>query len=267
MSTTAQSLDDIVFENRNKSYGAYFLRQVYEKNIRIAAIIASTIFVLAIAGPLIYKLLKPKEEEIYRPKMVDVTKLEAPPIDPKSTPPPPPPPPPPPSIPPSVKYLPPVIAPDEEVTEEPPKVEELKEANPGEKTVEGDPNAEQAIVVEESGTGNAVVEEKPEEIFLVVEQQPEFPGGIQEMMKFIQKNVKYPAQAKNMGIEGKVFIQFVVNSMGDITGVTLVKGIGYGCDDEALRVVNIMPRWTPGKQNGKSVSVRYSIPISFKLAQ
>jgi protein TonB len=146
-------------------------------------------------------------------------------------------------------------------------VEELKDVNPGEKTVEGDPNADQSIEVEEAGTGNAVVEEKTEEIFLVVEQQPEFPGGIQEMMKFIQKNVKYPNQAKNMGIEGKVFIQFVVNSFGDITGVTLVKGIGYGCDDEALRVVNIMPRWTPGRQNGKSVSVRYSIPISFKLAQ
>jgi len=104
-------------------------------------------------------------------------------------------------------------------------------------------------------------------IFTVVEEQPEFPGGNEEMFKFLGRKIKYPTAAFKADVQGKVFVSFVVSSEGDIKDVTVLKGIGHGCDEEAARVVSRFPKWTPGKQNGKAVNVRYTIPINFELAE
>ena len=107
-------------------------------------------------------------------------------------------------------------------------------------------------------------EEKLEPL-LVVEQMPNFPGGETELYKYLQKNIQYPASAKNSGITGTVYVRFIVDNKGKISNVTLLRGIGGGCDEEAIRVVKEMPDWTPGKQNGKSVPVYFTLPVKFIL--
>lgn len=104
-----------------------------------------------------------------------------------------------------------------------------------------------------------------EEIFMVVEEQPGFPGGDAERMRFLMKNIKYPTMAKESGIQGTVYVSFVVERNGAITDVQILRGIGGGCDEEAVRVVKMMPKWKAGKQRGKAVRVRFSMPIKFTL--
>lgn len=98
-----------------------------------------------------------------------------------------------------------------------------------------------------------------------VEQMPSFPGGSEAMMKFINEHLKYPSTAAEMGVSGKVTLQFLVEKSGKITDIKVVRGIGGGCDEEAVRVVKLMPDWTPGKQNGKPTAVYFTLPISFTL--
>lgn len=104
-----------------------------------------------------------------------------------------------------------------------------------------------------------------EEVFTTVEQNPEFPGGATEMYKYIGERIKYPKLAQQMKVEGKVFLRFVVQKNGEIGDIKILKGIGYGCDEEAVRVISQMPKWTPGKQNGKPVNVYLTMPIKFAL--
>jgi periplasmic protein TonB len=114
----------------------------------------------------------------------------------------------------------------------------------------------------------APVEEEKEDvdqIFLVVEETATPKGGMAAFYKFVSDKMKYPAQARRMGIEGKVFVEFVINRDGSITDVRAIKGIGAGCDEEAVRVVQSAPPWNPGKQRGKPVRQRYVVPIIFKL--
>jgi TonB family protein len=106
---------------------------------------------------------------------------------------------------------------------------------------------------------------KGEEIFTIVEGQPEFPGGVSEMYKYIGERIRYPAKAQRANVEGKVFVKFVVQKDGEIGSIDILKGIGFGCDEEAIRVIAQMPKWTPGKQNGRAVSVYFTMPISFRL--
>jgi protein TonB len=106
----------------------------------------------------------------------------------------------------------------------------------------------------------------PNEPLTMVEEMPQFPGGAEALYPYIGKNLKYPEQAVEEGIEGIVYLSFVVETDGKITGVTVLRGIGGGCNEEALRVVRSMPNWTPGKQGGKPVRVKYNLPIRFKLA-
>lgn len=114
-----------------------------------------------------------------------------------------------------------------------------------------------------------VIEEKEEvvaeEIFDVVEENPEYQGGLQEMYKFLGENMKYPPMARESGVQGKVYVQFVVEKDGKVNDVTVLRGIGSGCDEEAVRVVKMMPNWKPGKQRGKPVRVRYKLPVTFRL--
>lgn len=256
--------EDIVFEHRNKEYGAYENRRRYSKHVLLSAIITVVAAALVLAYPKIVELLKGEEEEIVPVlKTVKYTDL-APPPPIQNTPPPPqinlPPP-----VKQVIKYVPPKVTDKEVVEEEPiPEVKDLKQAIIGTENIEGE-----AVVEFEPETVQAVVAEgdgDEDKIFTVVEQQAEYPGGMAEMMKFLQKNVKYPAAARRMGIEGSVFVSFVVDKEGKISDPQIVKGISADCDKEALRVVQLMPPWKPGKQNGRSVKSRFVLPIKFKLA-
>ncbi|WP_332368986.1 M56 family metallopeptidase [Spirosoma telluris] len=102
------------------------------------------------------------------------------------------------------------------------------------------------------------------EVFTVVENQPAFPGGMKQLGEYLSQNIKYPQTALKANIEGKVFVNFVVTKTGEITDVNLLKGIGYGADEEAIRVVQNMPNWKPGTQNGQAVNVKYNLPIRFQ---
>jgi TonB family protein len=101
--------------------------------------------------------------------------------------------------------------------------------------------------------------------YTFVDQMPEYPGGTNALLKYIQSKVKYPANAKQNGVEGKVMVQFIVDEKGNVVNPKIIKGIGYGCDEEALRVIKLLPGWIPGKQGGKPVKVKMVIPFSFKL--
>ena len=103
------------------------------------------------------------------------------------------------------------------------------------------------------------------EVFKVVEEMPEFPGGTAKLLEYIQKNMKYPMMARESDIQGKVYVQFVVEPDGSISNVQVLRGIGGGCDEEAMRVIKSLPKWKPGKQRGKPVRVSYQIPVFFKL--
>ncbi|MBA3647171.1 MAG: energy transducer TonB [Chitinophagales bacterium] len=253
-------LDDIIFENRNKNYGAYFLRKIYNRHIMVAGMTTLAAFIIAFSIPYIKALLH--KDVVVKKPVTTVTELSAPPPLDKTEPPPPPPdlPPPPPK---TIKFTPPVIKPDEQVPpdQEPPPVEELKEAEPAATTV--DPNAN--VDFSAAPPEQQVVEEKKPEIFMYVEQMPEFPGGVQELQKYLSKNIRYPAAARENGIEGKVVLQFVVNESGNISDIQVVRDIGGGCADEAIRVVKNMPPWKAGKQNGNPVKVYFKLPVTFKL--
>lgn len=262
------SLNDLIFEGRNKKYGAYDIRRIYDEYVLRAMAIALFGFALFTLGPVIWEKIKPEDDiEEQEIVTVDPKMIEPPPINPKTPPPPPLPSAPPPPKVSTVRFVPPEVAPDEEIIEEdPPKQEELKQVVAGTETAQGDPDADpNELSMDQAGTGGEVIGGgEPEEIFDVVEQDPSFPG---DLTTYLVKNIRYPQKAINQDIEGKVFVNFVVTSAGEVTDVKLLKGIGYGCDEEALRVVNSMPKWSPGKNGGRAVKVRMSIPIVFKLAR
>ena len=108
-------------------------------------------------------------------------------------------------------------------------------------------------------------EESAQQIFTVVEKQPEFPGGMSELMKFLAKSIKYPVIAQENGIQGRVICAFVVNRDGSVVDAEVLRGVDPSLDKEALRVIGTMPKWTPGKQRGKPVRVKYTVPITFRL--
>lgn len=261
-----KSWKDIVFERRNKAYGAFELREEYDNYIVRALIIAVLFAALSIGGPMIYKLLKPEPKvEVEEMIEVDLAKLPPPPENPNE-----PPPPPPPKIEmpkvETIKFLPPEVKKDEEVNDPPPTIEEVKEAVIANKTEEGVKGDESATVQEEAAPV-AIEMPKEEEVFTVVEQQPQFPGGIAEMMTFIKKNINYPREAANMGVEGKVIVAFEVGKDGRLDKIQVLKGVGNGCDEEAIRVIKMMPNWEPGKMNGRSVKVKMTVPIKFQLSK
>ena len=103
------------------------------------------------------------------------------------------------------------------------------------------------------------------QVYTIVDQMPEYPGGTDALLKFITSNIKYPAIAKQNGIEGKVLVQFIIDEKGNVVNLKVIKGIGYGCDEEAVRVCKMMPRWIPGKLKGKPVAVKMVMPFLFKL--
>lgn len=132
--------------------------------------------------------------------------------------------------------------------------------------IEIDVEADQTTVIADFVPVVKVEEEIEElEIFTVVESMPEFPGGDAARMKFLQDNIKYPQLARESGIQGTVYVTFVVETNGRVTDVRVLRGIGGGCDEEAVRVIQMMPNWNAGKQRGKPVRVQFNMPIRFTL--
>ncbi len=132
--------------------------------------------------------------------------------------------------------------------------------------IEIDVEADQETVVEEYIPVEEEEEEEEEaQIFTVVESMPSFPGGEIAMKKYLAENIQYPQMARESGIQGRVFVTFVVEKDGNVTDVRVLRGIGGGCDEEAIRVIKNMPKWDPGKQRGKPVRVQFNMPIMFKL--
>jgi protein TonB len=255
---------DIVFEGKNKAYGAYMMRHSSGKRHRNALIFVSIICLMALYLPAFIRTVMPKKTE----RMVEVTNLsdlkmeQAKPKENLITAPPPPP------LKSSIKFTPPVIKPDEEVAAE----DEIKTQDELNETkvaisvadVKGTDEAN-GIDVAELNQNQEIAQEAVEEVFLIVEQMPEFPGGEAALRQYIAKNIKYPATAQEMGIQGKVYVTFIVDSGGNVTKASIARGIDSALDKEALRVINTLPKWTPGKQRGKPVSVSYTVPINFTL--
>ena len=122
------------------------------------------------------------------------------------------------------------------------------------------------VQVEEKEVKTQVIEQKVEaEVFLIVEEPPTFPGGEAALYKWLGENLKYPEEAKELGIQGRVFVSFVVEPDGSTSNAVVKRGIGGGCDEEAIRIVKAMPKWGPGKQRGQPVRVQFNLPIKFTL--
>lgn len=248
----------VVFQGRNTDYGAYELRTNYNKRVMFI-MLGMLVFAIVLYG--VKKFAdRPVEEEVQEVLKVEQIDLTPPPPI-EEQPPPPPPPPPPPMVE-MVKFTPPVIK-DDAVEEEPQKLqEEVKETNVGTKDQEG----EDVVAPPTENTGPA--EPAAPEIFTIVEEMPEPPGGIAEFYKYVGKNIQYPAMAREAGISGKAHLRFVVNQDGSLGDIQVVKGVnGCGdCDKEAIRVLKSYPeKWKPGKMTGKAVKCYFTLPISFKV--
>lgn len=259
-SVVAPVRNELVFEDRNKAYGAYELRRNHNRSVAFAVLITGATFLLAVSIPAIIDWINNKMEEVEVPIDNTIVDLTAPPPIDESEPPPPPPPPPP--VMETVKFTPPVVT-DDEVVDEPPPIQTEETPQISTETVEG--TGDEIIIPEETGPG--VVEAVVETPLTIVEQMPTFPGGEAEMMKYIQKNVSYPQMEKEGQIQGTCYVTFVVEKDGSITDVKVLRGVsgGPGCDKEAMRVVKSMPNWKAGKQNGREVRVQFNLPIKFIL--
>jgi len=248
--------EDLVFENRNKVYGAFAIRKSYSGNVVEALLgsvlfaavvlmypriltmlgIEQTVFVSSKAAPDIFTV-KPQPIIELNKKIVETKPITH--VEENNN-----------------FQITSVDVPDERVQERPWDFET------GTVKQEGQPMPFQGQEPALGAESQAVVPSAPLDY---AEVMPTFKGGLQAMMKFIQKNLKYPRSAKQMGIEGKVFIKFIVNYEGKVVNIEVVKGIYDDCDKEVVRVIAMMPEWKPGMQNNMPVSVRMILPIKFKL--
>ncbi len=265
---------DVVFEGKNKNYGAYRLRQSSSKRHIVAFLVILALAIFVSALPSLVSVVKnltqgntgpmedtfelsniPVEQEI--PEENKIKQETAPPPPPLKT---------------TVKFVPPKIAKDDEVRDD----QQMKSQDEIQETkiqisvadVKGT-NDKTGVDIAELREHKVIVEEKPavEKPFVTVEQMPTFPGGEAEMQRYIASNLKYPVVAQESGIQGRVTVRFVVSKTGAIEDVNVIRGIDPSCDKEAVRVVKSMPKWIPGKQNGLNVPVYFTLPIVFRLKQ
>lgn len=246
-------IDEIVFEKRNQDYGAYYLRKKYNRYVTRALTISVLALLMATIIPFIlFKQARSINDN--KDVSVEFTDMNKPPED---APPPPPPPPPPEALEQKVKFTAPVVTSD--------TVEDTGALNQDDLNQQSTTTAvteETDIVVEE--TVNEVIEQQAP-ILTIVELMPSYDGGETAMYEWLGNNIKYPQVAKETGITGTVIVTFVVEKDGSITGVQVLKDIGGGCGEEAVRVVKNMPKWKAGKQNGVPVRVQFNLPIRFTL--
>jgi protein TonB len=256
---------DIIFDNRNKNYGGYELRKHYNHRAMKAITVVLSTALLLLGAHAFASRFKPTDvvklsitDRVY--EMQDLTPdVPDPPL--------PEPPPEPVAPPPTQAWTPPVIVDDIDVVEPPPTQDDLKDKAIGTTTIAGDPGNDDLNppITGRGKTGGGFTEPPPvieDRIETYVEQMPEFEGSISE---YLSRNIQYPELAKQTNTSGRVVIKFVVNEDGSISNTKVVKGIGAGCEEEAMRVINSMPKWKAGKTNGKAVKVYFTLPVSFKL--
>lgn len=249
------TFDDVVFENRNKEYGAYQLRKKYNRVVLLATFIGVLVLTLTIVIPYIRASNDARHKvrdanDVIAEMANDIQKEEA-------APPPPPPPPPPAEQQAVVKYVAPVVV-------DSVKVEDQSKLMISDEQVSTTENKAVVEVVEQK-VQEEVQEKEEQQVFVVVEEMPEFPGGEIALRNYIAKAIVYPPVAQENGIQGKVFVTFVVNKDGSVSNAKIARGVDASLDQEALRVVSTLPKWKPGKQRGVPVRVSYTVPISFKL--
>ena len=255
---------ELIFQGKNKEYGAYTLRSESNKRHNVSMIIIAVAALLVFSVP---KLIELANSKLKKDKVTEVTqfiKLDKPevkndvkkvePVEP------------PPALKSSIKFVAPVIAKDEEVKDETFKSQDETKANVAISLadVKGNDEANGKDIADVKAQVTQEVEEKP---YTVIEQMPVYPGGEGELLSFIGKNLKYPVIAQENGIEGKVIIRFVVSKTGKISNVEVLRSLDPACDKEAVRVVKMLQNWIPGKQNGVNVPVYYTLPITFRLQQ
>ena len=269
------SLDDIVFDGRNRHYGAYELRALYQRHMTRALVIATAMLALLMIFPLVAQLLKEDVVVTHAGPVVltpiDVNlKVDQPVIAPppttavKS-----------PSMPPqpsTIKNVVPVVVKEKDAPKvsEVPNQDELLEKASSTKTQEGDPNAkidEPLIEAKPDGGDGLLPDAATSKPYTYVEQMPQLPGGggTAAIVAAIQKAVRYPSLALRNGVEGKVFVSFTVDPKGDVTDVKIVKGLGSGLDEETMRAIKTLPKFIPGKQNGREVSVAFTVPVTYRI--
>ena len=265
---------DIVFQGRNKVYGAYQLRRGTGKRNIWSMVFVAAVAAVAYLGLAAYNsyqaaqkakfeaemeasLIETKkqakvEKKTEAPKVEQVQKVE--------------------KVKSSIAFTPPVIKKDSEVKpeEEMKTQDELKETKTaiGAFDVKGNDEAGGTVLkaVEDIATPEPPKQEAEQnKVFDVVEQQPQYPGGMGALNQWLGSNIKYPVMAAENGIEGRVVVQFVVERDGSVSGVHVVRGVDPSLDKEATRVVAQMPKWIPGKQNGSAVRVKYTVPVTFRL--
>lgn len=263
---------DIIFEGRNKEYGAYDLRKSYNRRMIIALVVTAALITVLFVGFLIAKNLPEDKETEMVVQDVQLQEIK----QEKEIEPPPPPPPPPPPEPPKVemaKFTPPKIVEDEEVKEDekPPEVEKLEETKIG--TINQEGIKDEGIVappVSDAGKGVIEAPKKDEtnydEIFTKVEIESSYPGGPGAWMRYLNKTFRYPQEAQDEGIQGTVVVQFIVDKEGNVSEVEAVSGPSTGgLRDEAIRVIKKSGKWEPAVQNGRKVKSYKKQPITFKL--
>jgi protein TonB len=252
---TAPAFDDIVFEYRNKEYGAYRLRKKYNRNVVISLLIGILIIGTAIITPYLNaKAAESKAKKAERQVEIKMENLDQPA---EQIAPPPPPPPPPQDVVQQARYVPPVVV----DSVKPEEAAQLMSADQAQVEVKD------AEVVEEVQVAAEEVQEDVDaaEPFVVVEEMPMFPGGEVALLAYIAEHTQYPEVAKENNIQGKVIVRFCVTSKGGVDKVSILKGVDPELDKEAIRVVQTLPAFKPGKQGGKPVPVWYMVPINFTL--
>jgi len=250
------SFNDIVFEDRNKEYGAYIIRKKYNRTLIVAILIGIIILSTAVITPYLNaKALENRTKRAERQVEIKMENLDQP--TETVAPPPPPPPPPPTDVVQQQKYIPPEVV-------DSIKPEEMVQIMTADQAVVEVQNEEVVEVVAE--VKEEVQEEEAEPTpFVVVEEMPSFPGGDAELLKYIGENTNYPEVAKENNIQGRVIVRFCVTAKGGVSQVSILKGVDPELDAEAIRVVNSLPLFRPGKQGGKPVPVWYMVPITFTL--
>ncbi|RDC62383.1 TonB family protein [Adhaeribacter pallidiroseus] len=270
LTTPDYSLDDIIFEGRHQAYGAYALRKAYPQHIKrattymfaaVGLIIAAARLGIAFKPDLvpdrtdkriieISTVVMPKVEEPVREKPV----VQASPKVITSTP--------------TKRLVTTHIVPDPvPVNENMPDQTDFTNAEPGLEDVVGKPGAGPIAIGADSDHPMAgTAEETTENVRDFVDIMPEFPGGLKQMYDFIRRTLRYPAEAQRQGLEGTVVVTFVVGKSGEISDIKVIKDVGGGTAEEAIRVIRSMKPWQPGRQKGQPVPVRFTLPLRFSLA-
>jgi protein TonB len=261
-------LDEIVFEYRNKDYGAYAMRKRNGRTMIGATIFSVGLLTLALVGPLMASFLPHSKVTAFETVKLD-NLIEPPTLDQKIVLPPPPAHNQQSAVVPQTRFITMEVAIDEDVTEEIASMDDLKNTIDSDKTQQGDPGADPyEIPLDDGGSKGGVFAMPNDEIMSIndISEYPGFPGGDEAMIKFLQKNITYPQAAIRAEKQGKVFLEILIEKDGTISEAKVIKGLGFGLDEEANRAVNLMPKWTAAKYNGNSVRIKMTIPISFSIA-